>query len=136
MSDNNSSLLKRMGMACLRSPIHTLFAIATLGCLGYIFILGNADFFYKMVLVGIVLLWLFWVIAKYVLAFLLILGMLGVGGYFYYNYSRQDMLACEQSGGYWNKNTKTCEEKRTFVQQLESMWNAYMNKDKKANVKK
>ncbi|MBQ8661081.1 MAG: hypothetical protein IJ482_01990 [Alphaproteobacteria bacterium] len=130
MSDepNKPSCWKRFALACLRSPVNTLFSGALLYLVFYIWVLGNDAFYYKMLLLGVVLLWLLWMMAKYVLTLLLILAVLGIGRYLYYDYSRQDIVKCEEAGGYWNKKTKQCEEKRTFWQQLQDRWEDYRAK--------
>lgn len=130
MSDepNKTSCWKRFALACLRSPVNTLFSGALLYLVFYIWVLGNDAFYYKMLLLGVILLWLLWIMAKYVLTLLLILAVLGIGGYLYYDYSRQDIVKCEEAGGYWNKKTKQCEEKRTFWQQLQDRWEDYRAK--------
>lgn len=130
MSDeqNKPSCWKRFAFACLRSPVNTLFAAALLYNAVYIYVLGHDAFFYKMVMLGIVLLWMLWFVAKYALTLILILGVLGVGAYLYYDYSRQEIVKCEEAGGYWNKKTQKCEEKRTFWQQLQDKWEDYRAK--------
>ena len=78
-------------------------------------------------MLGIVLLWILWCIAKYVLTLILILGVLGIGAYLYYDYSQREVVECEKTGGYWNKKTQKCEEKRSFWQQVEDKWEDFKN---------
>ncbi|MBQ7285449.1 MAG: hypothetical protein IJW72_04275 [Alphaproteobacteria bacterium] len=130
MSDDKNSaspLWKRFLLRCLKSPIHTMFVMALLYGAFYIYVLGNDDFYYKMVMLGIVLLWILWCIAKYVLTLILILGVLGIGAYLYYDYSQREVVECEKTGGYWNKKTQKCEEKRSFWQQVEDKWEDFKN---------
>lgn len=131
MSDESNSaspLWKRFLLGCLKSPVNTIFAAALLYGAFYIYVLGNDAFYYKMLMLGVVLLWMLWIVAKYALTLILILSLLGVGTYLYYDYSRQEIVKCEESGGHWNKKNKKCEEKRGFWQQVESMWQDYRAK--------
>lgn len=109
-------LLKR----CLLSPVNTMFVlvIAYLGIKVYAF---DTTFNDKIMLVGAIGLWVFWFLAKQIFTLLLILLLLGSGGYWYYTYSRQEAIKCEQSGGYWNDNTKTCEAKRSLVDKFKDI---------------
>ena len=49
------------------------------------------------------------------LLLILFVGAL-VGGWLYY--TGKDQAACEEKGGFWNKNTMTCEEKVPFLKQV------------------
>ena len=131
MNDEQTSkrpLGKRFLGFCLKSPVNTLFALVLLGYAFYIYILGNDAFFHKIQMLGIFLLWMLWLIARYVLVLLLVFGLFGVGSYLYYDYTHQEQWQCEENGGYWNKQTKKCEEKRTFWQQLQDKWEEYRTK--------
>lgn len=110
-------LLKR----CLLSPVNTLFVlvVAYFGIKVYAFDTAISD---KLMLFGAIGLWLFWFLAKQIFILLLILLILCSGGYWCYTYSRQEAIKCEQSGGYWNSNTKTCETKKSLVDKFKDIF--------------
>ena len=101
----------RFLLACLKSPV--TFALIALCCyfLFQAYVLGNSAFINKAMALGCVLLWFFWFLAKNMLKLFLILVVIGLGFYGYYSVSRQEIVKCEESGGVWNKETKTCEAK-------------------------
>ncbi len=119
---------KRIVFSALKSPINTFFILILFGYAFYIYGLGNDAFFHKIQMIGIFLLWMLWLIARYVLVLLLVFGLIGVGAYLYYDYTHQEQWQCEEDGGYWNKKTKICEEKRTFWQQVQDKWDDYRAK--------
>ncbi|MBO5442320.1 MAG: hypothetical protein J6A33_00865 [Alphaproteobacteria bacterium] len=115
----------RFLLACLKSPV--TFALIALCCyfLFQAYVLGNSAFINKAMALGCVLLWFFWFLAKNMLKLFLILVVIGLGFYGYYSVSRQEIVKCEESGGVWNKETKTCEAKLGFMEKLEKLWNQY-----------
>ncbi len=109
---------KKILLGMLRSPIQTIFGICTLVYLARIFLLGQDDFTIKAQALGIVFLWVLWIVAKSIIKLLLFIALLLLGLYGYYYYTHHDEIACEESGGYWNAKEETCEEKGTIWQQI------------------
>ena len=93
----------------LKSPINSIFILAAV-CFAVIAFGISPTLENKTIFFVIIGLWVFWFLAKQVLIILVVLGLLGGGAYLYYEYSHQEQRQCEQSGGFWNKETKTCEE--------------------------
>ncbi len=108
-SSAKSSLLGKFLKSFIKSPINTLFILAAV-CFAVIAFGISPTLENKTIFFVIIGLWVFWFLAKQVLIILVVLGLLGGGAYLYYEYSHQEQRQCEQSGGFWNKETKTCEE--------------------------
>ena len=71
---------------------------------------------------------------RHLFIILLILIVIGGGVYLYYSHSRQEQVACEQKGGYWNSNTKICEEKicPIIYENIEVWWKEFSHSRKSA----
>ena len=132
MSDENEeakpSLLKRLLVWCLTSPVNVLFMAALLyyGVKGFVFKID--PMFSKMIMVGIAGLWLLWTVGKSILKLLLFLFIAAGLAYGWYTYTQRDARACEESGGAWNQKTKTCDEKLDWKQKIVKMYQEYRNK--------
>ncbi|MBQ8464940.1 MAG: hypothetical protein IJ545_02905 [Alphaproteobacteria bacterium] len=100
----------------LKSPVNTVFVLALIYFSLQAFVFDNS-MHSKVVLFGVICLWAFWFVAKQVFAALIALGLLCSGGYLYYEYTHKEIKKCEASGGYWNKETKTCEAKVPLLEQ-------------------
>ncbi len=83
----------------------------------------------KLIMFGILALWMFWFIAKHMLMILLLILFLSGGAYFYYEYTHQQEKECEANGGEWNRKTKVCEEKQGFWSYIENLWAQYKTKN-------
>lgn len=127
-AENKPGLLKHILLSALKSPVNTILflAFAYFGLKAYVF--GDA-FMDKLIMFGILALWMFWFIAKHMLIILMLLILLGGSAYFYYEYLHQQEKECEASGGAWNVKTKTCEEKQGFWDYIEGLWQQYKAKD-------
>lgn len=119
--EKSSNVFGRIFGFVFRNPINILCLSGIGYCAVQAYMLNNAPFMHKAAMLGIVGLWLFLFIAKNMLklfVFLLIIGGL-VYGWFYL--TGKDQKACEDNGGFWNKNTLTCEEKVSWWQQVGKM---------------
>lgn len=116
-----SSWVMRLLKRCLLSPVNTVLLAAVLYFAVRVYFF-DSSFSDKALLCGAVALWVFWFVAKQVITLLLILVLLGGGAYTYYHYSRQEAIKCEDAGGYWNDNTKTCEAKRSLWEKIQSFF--------------
>ena len=104
----------------LKSPVNAIFIVAVIYCALQAFVFDNS-LHSKVVLFAVVCLWAFWFVAKQVFAALIALGLLCSGGYLYYEYSHKEIKKCEATGGYWNKETKKCEEKVPLMEQAKRL---------------
>lgn len=122
MSDGSSNnWLKRFFKAFLFSPVNLVFIIA-LSWFGAKAYLWEPSFTNKIIFFGIIGLWVFWIIARYMIILFVVLALLGGGYYAYYQYSHREIKKCEESGGIWNKETKTCEAKLTIWQKIDRLF--------------
>lgn len=115
---HTNSWLTRFFKGFLFSPVNLVFIIA-LSWFGAKAYLWEPSFTNKIIFFGIIGLWMFWIIARYMIILFVVLALLGGGYYAYYQYSNREIKKCEESGGVWNKETKTCEAKLTIWQKID-----------------
>lgn len=135
MSDEKkSNWLARAGLFFIKSPVNMIFALALayFASKAYLFSGGLTD---KLIMFGIIGLWMFWFIAKHILILALTLVLLGGGAYWYYSYTHQAENECRENGGEWNKKTKTCEEKSGWLAKVQKLWAEYLASDSKERSK-
>lgn len=127
-AENKPSLLKRIILSALKSPINTVLLVLLLyfGLKAYAF---DGTLLDKLTAFGVLALWMFWFIAKHMLMILLLILFLSGGAYFYYEYTHQQEKECEANGGEWNRKTKVCEEKQGFWSYIENLWAQYKTKN-------
>ncbi len=115
--EKKSHWLKKFFKICLLSPVNILFvlALAYYGTKAYYF---NPSIMNKAIFLGIVALWGLWFIAKHMMMLLIVIGILGGGAYLWYDLSQKEARKCEESGGFWNENTRVCEEKVSFTDKV------------------
>ncbi len=119
--ENKSGLLKRLLKACLRSPVNFLFSCAVVYCALQAYVLAPS-LINKMILLGVVGLWMIWFLAKHLIVLLVVLALLGGGAYVYYELTGREARKCEENGGFWNKNTQTCEEKVSLFDKVKKLF--------------
>ena len=110
--------IRRFISFILRNPINILCVLALGFCAFEAYILKNDTTLYQMIMVGIVAVWVFLFIAKSffrIVVLLLIAGAIACGWFYY---TGRDKAACEEKGGFWNKNTMTCEEKVPLLDRI------------------
>ncbi len=113
---------KRLLLALLKSPVNTFFGLLVIYELFSIYVLGQNALTDKLTLAGLLFLWLLWYLFKNVIKLLLLAILIALAAYGWYYYSHQDQRLCEQSGGVWNEQTATCEEKISFWQKVKNLW--------------
>ena len=114
---------------CVKSPV-TIFFLCLLGYFAFqTYILGNSPFVNKVIMLCLLLLWGIWFLARHMIKVLIVLCVVGAIAYGYYTHTQQKIEACEQSGGEWNKQTQTCEEKKSFLDQIKEFWYQNFQKD-------
>ena len=118
MSDGTLSPGRRLIKFIFRNPFNILCALALVFCAFEAYVAQNDVTMYKMIMLGIVALWLFLFIAKSFFRIVVLLVIVGAiaGGWFYF--MGRDKAACEEKGGFWNKNTMTCEEKIPLLDKI------------------
>ena len=115
-------IIKRFFKAFLFSPVNMIFAVAAAFFAAKAY-MWDPTWTNKLIFFGIAGLWIFWIIARYMVILFVIAALLGGGYYMYYQYSTREIKKCEQSGGVWNKETKTCEEKVSLLNKAINQFN-------------
>ena len=126
-SSAKSSLPKKLLKFFIKSPINTLFVLAAV-CFAIMAFGISPSLENKTIFFIIIGLWVFWFLAKQVLIILVVLGLLSGGAYLYYEYSHREQRQCEQSGGFWNKETKTCEENVPLLEKAKRQVKRFIKK--------
>ena len=111
---------------CVKSPVTVFFVVALSYFAFQVYVLGNSPIVNKGIICGLLFLWAFWFLARNLFKVLLVLLFVGAIGYGYYAHTQQKIEACEASGGVWNKQTQTCEEKKTLWQQAKEWWQEFI----------
>ena len=118
MSDGTLTPVRRFISFILRNPINILCVLALSFCAFEAYIAKTDVAMYKMIMFSIVAVWLFLFIAKSFFRIIVLFVIVGAiaGGWFYF--MGRDKAACEEKGGFWNKNTMTCEEKIPLLDKI------------------
>lgn len=134
--EEKESFFIRFLSFCVKSPV-TIFFLCLLGYFAFqTYILGNSPFVNKVIMLCLLLLWGIWFLARHMIKVLIVLCVVGAIAYGYYTHTQQKIEACEQSGGEWNKQTQTCEEKKSFFDELKEMFQKYFSSDEKSAEEK
>ena len=118
----------------LTSPVNTLFILALAYYAFQIYVLNNSPLLNKAIMLGIACLWILWFAAKNLIKLLLLLILVNVAQirgpavYGYYGYATRDARKCEENGGVWNKESKTCEEKTGWLLEIKKLVEQYLKK--------
>lgn len=127
MSDGNKfGWLTRFFKTFLLSPVNIIFAIA-LAWFAFRAYMVEPTLTNKLIVYGIAGLWIFWIVARYMIILFVVIALLGGGYYAYYQYSTREIRKCEAAGGEWNKETKTCEAKKTFLEKMEKQASQFVD---------
>lgn len=110
----------------LTSPVNTLFILALAYYAFQIYVLNNSPLLNKAIMLGIACLWILWFAAKNLIKLLLLLILAGTAVYGYYGYATRDVRKCEENGGVWNKESKTCEEKTGWLHEIQKLVEQYL----------
>lgn len=127
MSDNNEekSWWQKLLLWVVTSPVTVILlgAAAYYGARAYL--LDIEPWRSKVLMFAALGLWVLWLVFKNLIKFLLLLAVVGAIGYGYYRYVNRDEIACKEAGRVWNEEKQICEDKLTFMEKLEKMWNEY-----------
>lgn len=123
MSDTKEiSRTKKILLFCFRNIINLIFACLTAYYALLAFVLQIAPLENKMMLAGVIILWLFWLFAKAIITMILSIIIVLLILYGWYYYTHYDQISCKNSGGVWNEQTQTCEEKVDLLQRIKDIW--------------
>ena len=123
--ENKTNFGQKLGRLCLRSPVNVLAAVL-LAYYGFLaFVLEKDAFVNKTIMLGIVFAWGVWFFLKNIIKLIIIIAIIGCGAYGWYRYANMDRINCEESGRVWNEETKTCEEKLTFWEEIQNKWEKF-----------
>ena len=129
MSENpekqKSNWLKKILLWPLKSPISAicLAGILYFGFKAYI-LQANPDL-NKLIALAFAVAWVILFILKHLLILILLIALTGGIFYAYYQYTNRPRIECEEKGGIWNDETKTCEEKIGFMAEVQKVINKY-----------
>lgn len=136
-----NSKLKKITIFCLKNIVNVIFCLLTVYYAFLAFILNIAPIENKLMLGGVIFLWLLWLFAKAIITLVLsgIVIILIVYGWYYYTH--YDQITCKNNGGVWNEKEKVCEEKVNIIDRIKDVWEnnsflkIFINKDKEDNNK-
>lgn len=104
------------------NPVSLICLGAIVYCAVQAYVLNNSPFMYKAAMAGVVVFWLFLFIAKNMFKLVVLLLIAGGIAFGWFYFTGRDKKACEESGGFWNKNTMTCEEKVSWWKQAQKFF--------------
>lgn len=108
------SLGKRILIAALSSPLSTIIILLFLYCGAQAFLFKINPVSNQLCMVGLLLLWIFWYIARNVFKLVMLAIIIAYGASVYHEYSTKEISTCEAANGEWNEQTQQCEEKTGF----------------------
>ena len=127
--EEKESFIIRFLSICVKAPV-TIFFLSLLGYFAFqTYILDNSPFTNKIIMFCLLILWVICFLARHMIKVLIIVCIVGAIAYAYYTHTQQQIEACEASGGVWNKQTQTCEEKKSFLDQIKEFWYQNFQKD-------
>ncbi len=129
--DKKESFWKKMLMWGLTSPVTLIFIVLILYYGMRAYVLEIDPWRSKVLMFAVTGLWVLWLVFKNLIKFLLLAAVAAAVFYGYYQYENRDKIACQEAGKEWNEEKKICEDKLTFMEKLEKMWNEYRNKKEK-----
>lgn len=113
----------------VKSPVSVILFCSLVYFAFQAYVLNNQPVMNKLCMFGVLAVWGLWFVLRHMFGLLLILLLIGGGFYLYYAKDHKAETECENNGGYWNSNTKTCEEKVGVLEQIKKMWGDYKDKE-------
>jgi len=129
MSENQENqkpnLLKKILLWPFKSPISAicLAGILYFGFKAYI-LQADPDL-NKLIVLAFIAAWIILFILKHLIILLLLIILAGGIFYAYYQYTNRPRIECEEKGGIWNDESKTCEEKTGLMAEVQKVINKY-----------
>lgn len=123
--EQKTGFWRRLLRICLKSPVNILLALAILYYAAQVYVLGINPVYNKMIMFGLMGLWLLWLLARSLFKLILLLIVAGGLAYGWYWYSTREIRACEEAGRVWNKEKNVCEDKKTILQKAEELLKKY-----------
>ncbi len=120
--ESKDGKLKKIAVCCLKNIVNVIFCLLTGYYVLLAFVLQISPVENKIMLFGVVVLWLLWIFAKAIVTFILslIVVLLLLYGWYYYNH--YDEIACKNSGGAWDAKEQVCKEKVDLWKRLKDVW--------------
>ncbi len=120
--EKETSKLKNIAKFCFKNFINVVLALLTTYYFLLAFVLEISPTENKIILTGVIVLWVFWLFAKAIITLVMSFIVLILIGYGYYYYTHYDEIVCKNNGGVWNSEEKICEEKTTFIEKIKEAW--------------
>lgn len=121
------SLFKRIGLFCLRNIVNLIFFLSLSYYAIATYVLGVDPIMNKVVMIGILMLWFFWFVARTLFKLLFMLLFVLVIMYGWYLFSTREKRSCEEAGRVWNAEQQVCEDKKSIMEQIQELWHKYFS---------
>lgn len=127
-NEKKKNIFVRGLIAAIKSPINTIFLLALLYFAVQNYILGNASWSNKTLLIATVCLWIGYQFAKYAFKLVVILIIAAALFFGYLSYANREADSCLDNGKTWDEKTQTCVEKDGLIQKVQKLWHEYVTK--------
>ena len=114
--------LKKFAIFCFKNIVNVIFACLTAYYSLLALVLEISPVENKMILGGVVILWLLWLFAKAIITTVLSLIVIVLIAYGWYYYTHYEQINCKNSGGVWNEQKQICEEKLDLIEKIKNVW--------------
>ncbi len=128
MSEDNSeknSKLKKVLSWLIHNPLTALCLLGVLYFGFQAYILNNNPALNKLIVLAIITAWFILFILKHFIVLIVIFLLSGAVFYAYYQYTNRPRIECEEKGGVWHEDSKTCEEKKGIMAEIQKAINKY-----------
>ncbi len=121
------SLLKRISLFCLRNIVNLIFFLSLSYYALATYIFGINPITNKVIMIGILMLWFFWFLARTLFKLLFLLLFVLAIIYGWYLFSTREKRSCEEAGRFWNEEQQICEDKKSIMEQIQDLWQKYFS---------
>ncbi len=120
--EKENNKYKKIAIYCLKNIVNVILGCLTAYYALLAFVLQISPTENKIMLVGVIVLWLLWVFAKAIITLVLSIVIVLLMLYGWYYYTHYDEIVCKNNGGVWNSKEQICEEKIDIWQRLKDVW--------------
>lgn len=120
--EKKENKFKKIATFCFKNVINIIFGLLAAYYALLAFVLDIAPFENKVMLGGVIALWLLWIFAKAIITLVISIVIVLLIAYGWYHYTHYDEIVCKNNGGVWNKQEKICEEKVDLWQRIKDVW--------------
>ena len=106
----------KLAKKMLFSPVSTAFILAILYFATQVYLFEDT-MTNKLILFALICGWILLFLLRHMVILFVVLVLVAGGAFLYYQQAQQEIRKCEESGGYWNKKTKTCEKTVPLLEQ-------------------